>query len=172
MTARLAPASRSRTSIAKRVAALGHPGAWSPWHDAELVERLRRIRPEARIIHEIQSACQGPNRIDLIAVSRSEIIAVEIKSERDKLDRLPAQVGAMLGCAHHVIAALHERFLAEPAPTGTRRVVCPAPPQPRTIYLCEAPDGERSLHATAIDATKAALAYGHGATVSEWEEKL
>lgn len=52
------------------------------------------------------------------------------------------------------------------------RVVKPAPPQPRTIYLCEFRDGERSFHATAIDATKAALAYGHGATVSEWEEKL
>lgn len=46
--------------------------------------------------------------------------------------------------------------------------VKPTPPQPRTIYLCEFRDGERSL----IDATKAALAYGHGATVSEWEEKL
>lgn len=52
------------------------------------------------------------------------------------------------------------------------RVVKPAPPQPRTIYLCEFRDGERSFHATAIDATKAALAYGHGATVSEWREVL
>ena len=50
--------------------------------------------------------------------------------------------------------------------------VRPAPPQPRTIYLCEFQSGERSIHKTAIDATKAALAYGPGATVSEWREVL
>lgn len=76
-----------------------------------VVAHLRRIRPEARIIHEIQNACQGPNRLDLIAVSRSEIIAVEIKSAKDKIDRLPAQIEAMRGCAHRAIAALHEKFL-------------------------------------------------------------
>jgi hypothetical protein len=76
-----------------------------------VVSRLRQIRPHARIIHEIQSACQGPNRFDLVAVSRSEIIAVEIKSQKDKLDRLPAQITAMHGSAHRVIAALHEKFL-------------------------------------------------------------
>lgn len=48
----------------------------------------------------------------------------------------------------------------------------PAPPQPRTLYLCEFRDGERSFHKTAIDATRAALAYGPGATVSEWREVL
>lgn len=76
-----------------------------------VVARLRQIRPQARIIHEIQNVCQGPNRFDLVAVSRSEIIAVEIKSEKDKLDRLPAQIEAMRGSAHRVIAALHEKFL-------------------------------------------------------------
>lgn len=48
----------------------------------------------------------------------------------------------------------------------------PAPPQPRTIYLCEEPGLIPTIHKTAIDATKAALAYGHGATVSEWREVL
>lgn len=46
-----------------------------------------------------------------------------------------------------------------------------APPQPRTLYLCEVPGGIPSIYATAFDATKAALAIP-GATVSEWEEKL
>lgn len=56
---------------------------------------------------------------------------------------------------------------------GDRAIrVKPTTPQPRTLYLCEFRDGERSFHKTAIDATKAALAYGHGATVSEWREVL
>ena len=52
------------------------------------------------------------------------------------------------------------------------RVVHPAPPQPRTIYLCEDPGLIPTIHKTAIDATKAALSYGPGATVSEWREVL
>lgn len=77
-----------------------------------VVARLRELRPEARIMHEVNASSFG-NRIDVLAVSRAEIIAVEIKSERDKLDRLDRQVEAMKGCAHHVIAALHEKFYVE-----------------------------------------------------------
>lgn len=75
--------------------------------------RIRERRPGARIIHEINVSTYGPNRIDLIAVDKAEIIAVEIKSAKDKLDRLEAQVKAMNGCAHHVVAALHEKFMVE-----------------------------------------------------------
>lgn len=75
-----------------------------------VVERLRVIRPAARIIHEIKATDLG-NRIDVLAVSDAEIIAVEIKSKKDTLKRLPKQIEAMKGCAHHVIAALHEKFL-------------------------------------------------------------
>lgn len=50
--------------------------------------------------------------------------------------------------------------------------VKPSPPQPRTIYLCEDPGLIPTIHKTAIDATKAALSYGPGATVSEWREVL
>lgn len=78
-----------------------------------VVNRIRERRPNARVIHEINVSTYGPNRIDLIAVSPEEIIAVEIKSAKDKLDRLPAQIEAMKGCAHHVIAAIHEKFLVE-----------------------------------------------------------
>lgn len=80
-----------------------------------VVERLRLHRPSARIIHEVNVSSFGPNRIDVLAVDTAEIIAVEIKSKRDKLDRLPAQVEAMKGVAHHVIAAIHEKFLVEVA---------------------------------------------------------
>ncbi|MFD1944695.1 NERD domain-containing protein [Paradevosia shaoguanensis] len=78
-----------------------------------VVERLRLIRPQARIIHEINVSTYGPNRIDVLAVSPAEIVAVEVKSARDKLDRLPSQIKSMMGCAHHVVAALHEKFLVE-----------------------------------------------------------
>jgi hypothetical protein len=82
-----------------------------------VVAKLRAIRPESRIIHEINVSGQGSNRIDLIAVGADEIIAVEIKSAKDKLDRLPAQIKAMRGVAHHVVAAIHDKFLIE-RPTG------------------------------------------------------
>lgn len=78
-----------------------------------VVERIRECRPNARIIHEINVSTYGPNRVDLIAVDRDEIIAIEIKSEKDKLDRLNAQVESMKVIANHVIAAVHEKFLVE-----------------------------------------------------------
>lgn len=77
-----------------------------------VVERLREMMPNARIMHEVNAASFG-NRIDVLAVDRAEIVAVEIKSKKDKLDRLPAQLTAMKGVAHHVIVALHEKFLVE-----------------------------------------------------------
>jgi len=77
-----------------------------------VVTRLRQMRPDHRIIHEI-NVCQGGNRIDLLSVGKSELIAVEIKSKKDKLDRAPAQIAAMQGVAHHAICAFHRKFLAE-----------------------------------------------------------
>jgi hypothetical protein len=77
-----------------------------------VVDRLRALRPNARIMHEVNAGSFG-NRIDVLAVDRAEIIAVEIKSALDKLDRLKDQLKAMKGCAHHAIAALHEKFLVE-----------------------------------------------------------
>lgn len=77
-----------------------------------VVTRLRECRPSARIMHEINASYYG-NRIDVLAVDRAEIIAVEIKSAKDKLDRLADQIKAMRGVAHHTIAAIHEKFLVE-----------------------------------------------------------
>lgn len=75
-----------------------------------VVSRLREIIPGCRIIHEINAASFG-NRIDVLAVGVDRVAAVEIKSEKDKIDRLPVQLGAMYGVAHHIFAALHEKFL-------------------------------------------------------------
>lgn len=90
-----------------------------------VVARLRELRPAARIIHEINN-CLGGNRLDLLAVSPAEIVAVEIKSKKDKLDRLPAQIEAMQGVAHVAVSALHEKF---------------CPEKPGSLYYC---DYERS----------------------------
>jgi len=77
-----------------------------------VVAYLRQQRPNARIIHEINTSLGG-TRIDVLAVDRAEIIAVEIKSSKDKLDRLHDQIQGMKGVAHHSIAVLHEKFLSE-----------------------------------------------------------
>jgi len=77
-----------------------------------VIEHLRQHRPGCRVIHEINVGDLG-HRIDVLAVSPSELIAVEIKSERDTLTRLQDQVKAFERCAHHTIVALHERFLVE-----------------------------------------------------------
>ena len=80
-----------------------------------VVEHLRQIRPNARIIHEINAGSYG-NRIDVLAVDVAEIIAVEIKSAKDKLDRLKDQIAAMQNVAHLTVAALHEKFLRNDNP--------------------------------------------------------
>ncbi|WP_181408224.1 NERD domain-containing protein [Pararhizobium mangrovi] len=77
-----------------------------------VVARLREIIPGCRIIHEINASSFG-NRIDVLVVGEDRIAAVEIKSERDKLDRLPDQVRAMKRVAHRTFAAVHEKFLKD-----------------------------------------------------------
>lgn len=77
-----------------------------------VVAHIRQHRPASRIIHEINASDFG-NRIDVLAVGEAEIIAVEIKSAKDKLDRLAKQTKAMRGLAHHTVAAIHEKFLVE-----------------------------------------------------------
>ncbi|WP_300009629.1 hypothetical protein [uncultured Roseobacter sp.] len=77
-----------------------------------VVARLRMARPNARIIHEI-NLLDGLVRCDVMAVDRSEIVTVEIKSERDKLDRLETQLDAMRRTSHTAIAALHRKFIPQ-----------------------------------------------------------
>lgn len=74
------------------------------------VARLRQVIPGCRIIHEINAFGFG-NRIDVLAVGEDRIAAVEIKSAKDKLDRLPDQIKAMQLVTNDVFAAIHERFL-------------------------------------------------------------
>lgn len=78
---------------------------------AAVVERLRKLRPKSRICHEVN--CLYTTRIDLIAVGDEEIIAVEIKSKADKLDRAKDQIAGMDKVANHSILAMHEIHLIE-----------------------------------------------------------
>lgn len=57
----------------------------------KVVAALRARKPEARIIHELVLT-QGGERIDVAAVWPAGLILAEIKSERDTLSRLQAQL--------------------------------------------------------------------------------
>lgn len=78
-----------------------------------VVAHCRLIIPGCRIINEVNAASFG-NRIDVLAVGETDLLAVEIKSAKDKLDRLPEQIKAMRSVSNHVFAALHEKFLTPP----------------------------------------------------------
>jgi len=90
----------------------------------EVVARLRAILPGCRIINEVNVESFG-NRIDVLAVGDTRLIAVEIKSERDKLDRLQDQVAAMRRITNEVFVAVHEKFLKPLGPDGRYGVVPP-----------------------------------------------
>jgi len=70
-----------------------------------VVPELRRRWPTARIIHELPTRYSS-NRIDLAAVTEDLIIGVEIKSSRDVIDRLEAQLRAFHPICHGLIVAL------------------------------------------------------------------
>ena len=77
-----------------------------------VVSRLRDLFPAARIVHELNVAGQGSNRIDVAAISPQAIVAVEIKSEKDTLKRLADQFDAFRSCCHFVLIAAHEKHFA------------------------------------------------------------
>lgn len=76
---------------------------------AVVVPELRKRWPGARIIHELPLR-YSTNRIDLAAVTETEIISVEIKSSRDVMDRLEAQLRAFKPISARIIAALAPRW--------------------------------------------------------------
>ena len=76
---------------------------------ALIVPELRKRYPTARVIHELPLR-YSTNRIDLAAVTESEIISVEIKSSRDVMDRLEAQLRGFQPISARIIAALAPRW--------------------------------------------------------------
>lgn len=74
-----------------------------------VVERLRALWPGARIIHELPLR-YSTRRIDLAAVTLDQIVAVEIKSSRDAMDRLEAQLRGFVPVASVLICALAPKW--------------------------------------------------------------
>lgn len=85
-----------------------------------VVERLRELMPSARIVHELNVAGTGTNRIDVAAITKSAIVAVEIKSKKDTLKRLDEQWKAFSECCHFVVVAAHEKHFREYRHHGQR----------------------------------------------------
>jgi len=78
--------------------------------EAEIYLR-ERYGEAVRIVHEFSQWNLGV-RPDLFALSpEGELIAVEIKSDRDNLDRLHRQLDGYARFSHRVYVALDERFL-------------------------------------------------------------
>lgn len=77
---------------------------------AKAEEKLRRVFPTARIIHELMLQ-QGGCRIDLAAVTEDRLIVVEIKSERDVLKRLDEQYRQAKLVADSILVLLAEKHL-------------------------------------------------------------
>lgn len=71
------------------------------------VALLREALPDARIIHEFDLFGV---RMDLAAVTPEEIVLVEIKSERDKLDRLANQISFATRIGGEVWVCYHEKW--------------------------------------------------------------
>lgn len=87
---------------------------------ALIVPELRKRWPGARIIHELPLR-YSTNRIDLAAVTETEIVSVEIKSSRDVMDRLEAQLRAFQPISSRIIAALAPRWNKQLPTLETKR---------------------------------------------------
>lgn len=91
-----------------------HTRSSAEWEIREaVVARMRELLPSARIVHELNVASTGSNRIDVAAVSAEHIIAVEIKSAKDKLARLDEQWQAFNACCHLVLVAAHDKHFVD-----------------------------------------------------------
>lgn len=87
-----------------------------------IVPKLRAKWPSARIIHELPLR-YSTNRIDLAAVTPTEIVSVEIKSSRDVTDRLEAQLLGFLPVSTVVIVAVAPKWVERlPAPPPEQKV--------------------------------------------------
>ncbi|WEX10314.1 hypothetical protein [Chelativorans sp. AA-79] len=99
-----------------------------------VVKRFRELWPDARIIHEMNVE-HGSSRADVVAVQPDRIWICEIKSERDKLDRLPGQIGDFGPCCHGMIIAAHEKWTKSPGMETVKHGVIRQVPSPLTVAL-------------------------------------
>lgn len=66
------------------------------------VDRLRVLMPTARIVHELNVEV-GTCRVDIAAVAPDQLVLVEIKSRKDKLDRLGKQCAIFAPACHRLV---------------------------------------------------------------------
>jgi hypothetical protein len=78
-----------------------------------VIDKVRQLRPNSRIIHELNTAGTGSPRADLAVVGLSEILLFEIKSEKDVLKRLDHQWKAFSQCSHQTFLVLDKKFFVE-----------------------------------------------------------
>lgn len=78
-----------------------------------VVKRLRQLYPTARIIHELNCNGMGSRRIDVAAITEDNMIGVEIKSEKDNLNRIRGQAEVFKKVFGNFIIATHEKHLEE-----------------------------------------------------------
>ncbi|PWJ81541.1 hypothetical protein C7441_11073 [Pseudaminobacter salicylatoxidans] len=78
-----------------------------------VVKRFRELWPDARIIHEMNVE-HGSSRADVVAVQPDRLWICEIKSKKDKLDRLSGQIADFGPCCHGMIVAAHEKWTKSP----------------------------------------------------------
>ena len=70
---------------------------------------LRRRYPTGRIVHELPLRYSS-RRIDMATITESEIVSVEIKSSRDTMTRLKAQIEGFVPISAKVIVALAPKW--------------------------------------------------------------
>ncbi len=78
---------------------------------AAVEAQLRRSKPSARIIHELNMEGQGSSRADMAAVTEDEIVLVEIKSNIDTFGRLDHQLKAYRERSHSTLLVVDSRLL-------------------------------------------------------------
>jgi hypothetical protein len=84
---------------------------------------LRAAYPEARIIHELVVE-QGSCRLDLAAVTPTRLILVEVKSEKDVLDRLEKQVRKAKAVADGVLVVTTHKHIDKARKVAGYRTTC------------------------------------------------
>lgn len=105
---------------------------------ALIVPELRKRYPAARIIHELPLRYSS-NRIDLAAVTETEIVSVEIKSSKDVTDRLEAQLRAFQPISSRLIVCLAPKWNERLEPEIIERPGC-------TIYRPRHTEAQSIIH--------------------------
>ena len=114
-----------------------------------LVDWLGQHRPNNRTVHELNTAGTGSLRVDVASIGEHELLLFEIKSRKDKLDRLKNQVPAFVCRSHRTIVVADQKWFSVKDEYGYSRLVPHDDLQPKNaliwIYPYD-PDDKRNFH--------------------------